>query len=126
MCTKSRAVTLGCDVNGSYDSNQLVKYSDLSPSLVDIYFYLEYHDRTRLKWYREPTISLLTSVKVSYIYTIYKDNDGNPSTFNDYFFCSENVTDGLLDTRVAINEDNDYWSLEDIDPNSYGNQVYCI
>lgn len=31
-CTKSRAVTLGCKVSGSYSDNQLVKYSDLSKS----------------------------------------------------------------------------------------------
>ena len=32
MCTKSRAVELGCIVGGSYSDNQLVKYSDLSPA----------------------------------------------------------------------------------------------
>lgn len=33
-CTKSRAVTLGCRVSGSYSDNQLVKYSDLSKSVT--------------------------------------------------------------------------------------------
>ena len=31
MCTKARAIALGCKVSGSYSDNQLVKYSDLSP-----------------------------------------------------------------------------------------------
>ena len=33
-CTKARAVYLGCSVSGSYDDNQLVKYSDLSKSVT--------------------------------------------------------------------------------------------
>lgn len=33
-CTKSRAIALKCNVAGSYDSNQLVKYSDLSRNIV--------------------------------------------------------------------------------------------
>ena len=40
MCTKSRAIALGCKVSGSYTDNQLVKYSDLSPNDIIVSFYL--------------------------------------------------------------------------------------
>ena len=36
MCTKSRAIALGCRVSGSYTDNQLVKYSDLSPNIINL------------------------------------------------------------------------------------------
>ena len=41
MCTKARAVALGCKVGGSYSDNQLVKYSDLSPNKVIVSFYID-------------------------------------------------------------------------------------
>ena len=46
MCTKSRAVALGCKVSGSYSDNQLVKYSDLSVQSEKVNFLLE----TELFW----------------------------------------------------------------------------
>ena len=45
MCTKTRAIALGCKVDGSYSDNQLVKYSDLSPAKLVV-------SPTILRWTR--------------------------------------------------------------------------
>ena len=124
MCTKSRAVTLGCDVNGSYDGNQLVKYSDLSKSIVEIYFYIEWIDSSSLGWYRDSSVELLTTIKLSYSYTKIVDNDGNPTTFEDYKMISGSTTSGSLYTQVSLDENDDYWSITDISPSEYLNQRY--
>lgn len=124
MCTKSRAVTLGCDVSGSYDSNQLVKYSDLSKSIVEIYFYIEWIDSSSLGWYRDSSVKLLTTIKLSYSYTKTVDNDGNSTTFEDYKMISGSTTSGSLYTQVLLDENDDYWSITDISPSEYLNQRY--
>ena len=38
MCTKSRALELGCNVNGDYTYNQLVCLKDLTKLIIDTYF----------------------------------------------------------------------------------------
>lgn len=35
-CTKMRAEVLGCNVSGSYSTNQLVQYEDLSPIISEV------------------------------------------------------------------------------------------
>lgn len=120
--THEMAIGMNCVDKGDYDSNRLVRLSNLEKQMVNIFFYIE-DSGNDIRLYRDPkNIKLNTTVCVMYDYE-FEDTDGETTSMYDqiHYFSG---WDFEYYVSTPAHGGISYVSISEVSPSENGDQRY--